>query len=224
MQRGAWSPERLRAALRVYVITDQALARGRSQAALVAQALEGGATAVQLRWKSGPLRDAVELGRALRQLCRAAGALFIVNDRLDLALAVEADGVHLGVTDLPVAEARRLASDDLVIGFSPETLEQAQQAEAAGADYLGVGPIYATTTKPDAGAPVGVAQVQAIVQRVQIPVVGIGGITAANAAEVIRAGAAGVAVIAAVFGAEDVRGATAALRQVVDAALGERGT
>jgi thiamine-phosphate diphosphorylase len=210
--------------LRVYVITDQALARGRSQAALVAQALEGGATAVQLRWKSGPLRDAVELGRALRQLCRAAGALFIVNDRLDLALAVEADGVHLGVTDLPVAEARRLASDDLVIGFSPETLEQAQQAEAAGADYLGVGPIYATTTKPDAGAPVGVAQVQAIVQRVQIPVVGIGGITAANAAEVIRAGAAGVAVIAAVFGAEDVRGATAALRQVVDAALGERGT
>jgi len=224
VQRGAWSPERLRAALRVYVITDQALARGRSQAALVAQALEGGATAVQLRWKSGPLRDAIELGRVLRQLCRAAGALFIVNDRLDLALAVEADGVHLGVTDLPVAEARRLASDDLVIGFSPETLEQAQQAEAAGADYLGVGPIYATTTKPDAGAPVGVAQLQAIVQRVQIPVVGIGGITAANAAEVIRAGAAGVAVIAAVFGAEDVRGATAALRQVVDAALGEHGT
>ena len=224
MQRGAWSPERLRAALRVYVITDQALARGRSQAALVAQALEGGATAVQLRWKSGPLRDAIELGRALRQLCRAAGALFIVNDRLDLALAVEADGVHLGVTDLPVAEARRLGGDDLVIGFSPETLEQAQQAEVAGADYLGVGPIYATTTKPDAGAPVGVAHVQAIVQRVQIPVVGIGGITAANAAEVIRAGAAGVAVIAAVFGAADVRGATAALRQVVDAALGERGT
>jgi thiamine-phosphate diphosphorylase len=148
--------------------------------------------------------------------------LFVVNDRVDLALALEADGVHVGVTDLPVAETRRLVGDQLVVGFSPETLEQALEAEAAGADYLGVGPVYPTVTKPDAGPAVGLEHVQRIAAAVRIPVVGIGGITAENAGAVIRAGAVGVAVISAVVGADDVRLAAAQLRKVVDEALAER--
>lgn len=218
----SWRGTRLRDALRLYVITDRALARGRPESEIARQAIAGGATAIQLRWKSGPLSEALRVGRELRELCRREGALFVVNDRVDLALALEADGVHVGVTDLPVAETRRLVGDQLVVGFSPETLEQALEAEAAGADYLGVGPVYPTVTKPDAGPAVGLAHVQQIVAAVRIPVVGIGGITAENAGAVIRAGAVGVAVISAVVSADDVRLAAAQLRKVVDEALAER--
>jgi len=218
----SWRGTRLRDALRLYVITDRALARGRPESEIARQAIAGGATAIQLRWKSGPLSEALRVGRELRELCSREGALFVVNDRVDLALALEADGVHVGVTDLPVAETRRLVGDQLVVGFSPETLEQALEAEAAGADYLGVGPVYPTATKPDAGPAVGLAHVRQIVAAVRIPVVGIGGITAENAGAVIRAGAVGVAVISAVVSADDVRLAAAQLRKVVDEALAER--
>jgi len=217
-----WRGLRLREALRLYVITDRAAARGRSELEIAREALAGGATALQLRWKTGPLSEAVEIGRELRTLCREAGVLFIVNDRVDLALALDADGVHVGVHDLPVPETRRLVGDTMVVGYSPETVEQALAAERAGADYLGVGPVFPTTTKPDAGPAVGLEHLSRIAHAVRIPVVGIGGITAENAAAVIRAGAVGVAVISAVVGAEDVRQAAARLRQVVDAALLER--
>ncbi len=218
----SWRGTRLRDALRLYVITDRTLARGRPESEIARQAIAGGATAIQLRWKTGPLSEALRVGRELRELCSCEGVLFVVNDRVDLALALEADGVHVGVTDLPVAETRRLVGDQLVVGFSPETLEQALEAEAAGADYLGVGPVYPTVTKPDAGPAVGLEHVQRIAAAVRIPVVGIGGITAENAGAVIRAGAVGVAVISAVVGADDVRLAAAQLRKVVDEALAER--
>ncbi|GBD22000.1 Thiamine-phosphate synthase [bacterium HR28] len=218
----SWRGTRLRDALRLYVITDRTLARGRPESEIARQAIAGGATAIQLRWKTGPLSEALRVGRELRELCSRERVLFVVNDRVDLALALEADGVHVGVTDLPVAETRRLVGDQLVVGFSPETLEQALEAEAAGADYLGVGPVYPTVTKPDAGPAVGLEHVQRIAAAVRIPVVGIGGITAENAGAVIRAGAVGVAVISAVVGADDVRLAAAQLRKVVDEALAER--
>jgi len=218
----SWRGTRLRDALRLYVITDRTLARGRPESEIARQAIAGGATAIQLRWKTGPLSEALRVGRELRELCSREGVLFVVNDRVDLALALEADGVHVGVTDLPVAETRRLVGDQLVVGFSPETLEQALEAEAAGADYLGVGPVYPTVTKPDAGPAVGLEHVQRIAAAVRIPVVGIGGITAENAGAVIRAGAVGVAVISAVVGADDVRLAAAQLRKVVDEALAAR--
>ena len=217
-----WRGVRLREALRLYVITDRTLARGRPDIEIAREAIAGGATALQLRWKTGPLSEALQIGRALQALCRAAGVLFIVNDRVDLALALEADGVHVGVNDLPVPETRKLVGESMVVGFSPESLEQAVEAEAAGADYLGVGPVYPTATKPDAGPAVGLEHLAEIARAVHIPVVGIGGITAANAAAVIEAGAVGVAVISAVVGAEDVRGAARQLREVVDAALAER--
>lgn len=219
MDRRAPVLSRLHQALRLYVLTDQMLEAGRDVQAVVAQAIEGGASAIQLRWKSGPLSEALRSGQTLRALCHDTGVLFVVNDRVDLALALGADGVHLGVKDLPVAVARKIAGDRMIIGYSPETVEDAIVAERSGADYLGVGPIFGTTTKADAGKAVGTGHLTGIVRAVSIPVVGIGGITAGNAPEVIAAGAAGVAVISAVIGARDVQAAARQLRTRVDSAI-----
>lgn len=211
--------EQLRRALRVYVLTDRGLSRGRSETEIVADAISGGATAIQLRWKSGALRDAAEVGGKLRDMCRAAGVMFVVNDCLDLALALKADAVHLGDEDLPLSEARRIAGDKLVIGYSPATLVDALQAPRLGADYLGIGPVYGTSSKPDAGKAVGVRRIEEVCRSVDIPVVGIGGINPDNAAAVIGAGAAGVAVISSVVAADDVCTAAKLLAQSVYSAL-----
>lgn len=202
----------------LYVITDSKLSGGRSHLEVAQAAIRGGATVVQLRDKEATTRQLVETGRVLRDLTRERGVTFIVNDRVDVALAVEADGVHLGVDDMPVPIARRLMGPGAIIGFSPETVEQARQAEAEGADYLGVGAVFGTGTKPDAGPPIGVEGLRAMVRAVSIPVVAIGGITADNAAQCIRAGAAGVAVISAVVAAEDVEAAARRLREQLEKA------
>ncbi len=210
--------DRLTAALGVYVLTDRGLSRGRSEQDVVRAAIAGGATAVQLRWKQGSLHDAVAVGRELRAMCRDAGIMFVVNDRVDLALALEADAVHLGDEDLPLTEARAIVGGRLVIGYSPATLVDALQAARLGADYLGVGPVYGTSTKADAGKAVGVRRIEEVCRSVTIPVVGIGGINAHNAAPVIRAGASGVAVISSVVAADDIREATANLVRAVESA------
>ena len=218
--RSRFLGERLRDALRVYVLTDRLLSKGRSEQEVVQAALAGGATAIQLRWKTGSLREAVEVGRVLRDMCRTAGVLFVVNDRVDLALTLEADAVHLGDEDLPVPEARRIVGDRMIIGYSPSTLVDAIQGERLGADYLGVGPVYGTSTKLDAGEAVGTRRVAVVSRSVSIPVVGIGGINADNAGAVIDAGAAGVAVISSVVAADDVREATSRLARSVRSAIG----
>jgi thiamine-phosphate pyrophosphorylase len=204
---------------RVYVITDSHPARGRSHRAIAEAAVRGGATAVQLRMKAEPARVMWETAREIAALCRAEGVAFLVNDRVDLALAAGADGAHVGQDDLPAETARALLGDALVLGVSAATEDEAAAAWRAGADYLGVGAIYATGTKGDAGAPVGLSRIRSISRAVPIPLVGIGGITVENAAEVIRAGAAGVAVISAVTLADDMVVATRRLREQVDAAL-----
>ncbi len=209
---------RLRDALRVYVLTDRALAHGRPEQEIVAAAIAGGATAIQLRWKSGSMGEAAVVGRELRDMCREANVLFVVNDRVDLALALDADAIHLGDEDLPVPDARRIVGDDMVIGYSPATLVDGLQAPRLGADYLGVGPVYGTSTKADAGQAVGVRRIEEVCRSVSIPVVGIGGINAGNAAAVIKAGAAGVAVISSVVAAQDVREATLRLSRAVHSA------
>ncbi len=219
MSEGNFSGDRLRRALAVYVLTDRGLSRGRSEPEVVREAIAGGATAIQLRWKTGSLHEAIAVGRELRAMCREAGVMFVVNDRVDLALALEADAVHLGDEDLPIADARRLVGKAMVIGYSPATLVDALHAPRLGADYLGVGPVYGTTTKSDAGVAVGVRRIQEVCNAVSIPVVGIGGIDADNGGDVVRAGAAGVAVVSSVVAAEDVRGATMRLRQAIDSAL-----
>lgn len=197
------SGDALAARLRLIVITDRHLARPRRIDQVVAAALRAGAPAVQLRDKGLPATDILALAHRLRALTAAAGALFFVNDRLDLALAVRADGVHLGPNDLPVAAARQIAPPGFLIGHSADEPETAHAAIAAGADYIGCGAVFPTRTKPDAGAPVGIAGLARVVAAVDAPVVGIGGIDAERAASVYRTGAAGCAVVGAVMTSPD---------------------
>ncbi len=185
---------------------------------MAAAAIAGGATVVQLREKTLATRQFLEAAVRTREVTRRAGVPLIINDRVDVALAVDADGVHAGPDDMPVGVARRLLGPDRIIGASAGTVAEAVEAERDGADYLGVGSVFATPSKADAGAPIGTRTVQAIVRAVRIPVVGIGGITPDNAAAVIDAGAAGVAVISAVANADDISAAVRHLVEVVRAA------
>jgi thiamine-phosphate pyrophosphorylase len=205
----------LRDRLALYVITDRGQARGRDEATIVRAALRGGATAIQLRGKGQDARPLCELGRALLRETRAAGALLFVNDRLDVAQAIGADGVHLGQDDLPCADARRIAGPGLLIGVSAESPALARAAERDGADYLGTGSVYATSSKSDAGEPIGTAGLARVVAATKLPVVAIGGIGPANAAPCVAAGACGVAVISAVVGAEDPEAAARELAAAI---------
>jgi thiamine-phosphate pyrophosphorylase len=207
--------------LTLYVLTDRQVS-GRSHEEQVNQAIRGGATAIQLREKALPARVIVEIGKRIAAECRRSGVLFIVNDRADVAAACGADGVHVGQDDLPVDAARRIVGSAKIVGVSAGTVDEALRAQDEGADYLGVGSVFATSTKPDAGDAIGIGTFGRIARGARIPVVGIGGITADNAAEVIRAGAAGVAVIAAVVGERDIAAAAQRLRERIDAARDRR--
>lgn len=202
----------------LYVVTDAGLSRGRSHLAVIEAAIAGGATIVQYREKMASTRQMIAEAQALRELTRRAGVPLIVNDRLDVALAVDADGVHVGQDDMPAALARRLIGPDKILGVSAANLSEAMQAVQDGTDYLGVGPIVATPTKPDAAPPIGMDGLREICRRVPIPVVAIGGINATNAADAIAAGAHGIAVVSAVVAAEDVAAAAQQLRALVAAA------
>lgn len=204
--------------LGLYLVTDERLSRGRPSVEIVRAAIKGGIDAVQLRGKELSLREQVALGRELRAITREAGVLFIVNDRADLAIALDADGVHVGQDDLPADLARRVVGPDRIVGVSAATVEEARIARAMGADYIGVGAIYGTATKLDAGAAIGTAAIGPLTS-LGLPIVGIGGIGAGNAAEVIVAGAAGVAVVSAIVAADDPEAAARALRQIIAAAL-----
>jgi len=202
----------------VYVITDRAAGRGRPHDEMAAAAIAGGATIIQLREKALTAREFVEAAGRACEVARRAGVPLIINDRVDVALAVDADGVHVGPDDLPVAVARRLLGPRKIVGASVGTIEEAVAAERDGADYLGVGSVFATPSKADAGEPIGIAGLREIARAVHIRVVGIGGIDPGNAPDVIAAGATGVAVISAAVGSEDVTAATRALVEVVRAA------
>lgn len=205
------SREHLAEALRLLVLTDARLARPRTVVDVVAAALDAGVRAVQLRNKGDTARELVSVGRDLRAVTREAGALLFVNDRLDVALTVEADGVHLGPHDLPVAAVRAVAPRGFLIGRSADDPEVARTAVADGADYIGCGTVYATSTKADAGEVIGLHGLRRVVESVTVPVVGIGGITVERAGEVATTGAAGVAVVGAVMAAPDPGGAARAL-------------
>ena len=203
---------------RSYLVTQESRSAGRSTAEIVEAALDGGVDAVQLREKGRSTRERYDLGRRLRELTADAGVPLIVNDRVDLAAAVGADGVHLGQSDLPAAVARERLGDEAIVGVSASTVPEARAAADAGADYLGVGAVYATDTKdvPAETNGLGPDRVADIAGAVDLPVVGIGGIDARNAGAVAAAGAAGVAVVSAITAADDPRAATAEIREVVD--------
>ena len=216
-------------ALSVYLLTDPALAAetGRSVVDIARAAMEGGVTALQLRAKEMDAREQWRVGKELRELAARHGVMFFVNDRVDLALALEADGVHLGEEDLPVAEARRLADaagrPGLIIGFSTAVPAYARQAVVDGADYISVGNLFGTTRKPDAGAPVGTGPLAEIARAVKVPVIGIGGVAPENAARVIQAGGVGVAVISSIAASPDPAAAARELADAVAAARAKAG-
>lgn len=171
----------------------------------VSLALQSGVTAVQLRAKQMNDRAYLALARQLSCVSRQHGALFLVNDRVDIALLADADGVHVGVTDLMPVDIRRYVPPDFIIGYSPES---DVDPSCSGADYLGIGPVFGTTSKTDAGGALGLESFSQSAREAVVPVVGIGGITAANANAVLGAGACGVAVISAILGSTDITAAT----------------
>ena len=193
--------------LRLYLVTDEAcLPPGRNLYEAVEEALQAGVTLVQYREKNGLGKDMLEKARKLIALCHKYNVPLLVNDRLDIALLSGADGVHLGQDDIPVAEARRMAGSRFIIGATAHNVEEALAAEAAGADYLGCGAVFITSTKKDT-VPLGIEGLKAIRQAVHIPIAGIAGITPDNYRQVLETGADGAAVVSAILGAASVRGA-----------------
>lgn len=190
----------------LYVITDLKAQKGRSHLDVLTEALRGGATVVQLRDKEASDATLITIGKSLRKVCDRFGACFIVNDRMNVAVAAGADGLHLGQNDLSLQKARRQLGHGKLLGVSTHNLVQAKRALEEGADYIGVGPVFATPTKPDYPA-VGVALVREVREKVKVPFVAIGGITLDNAKTVLSAGADSVAVVRAVVGQDDVCGA-----------------
>ena len=201
----------------LYVVLDRTAARGRDLDELLTAVIEGGCRMVQLREKDWPSGRLWPLARRLRERCGRAGVTFVVNDRVDLAVAVEADGVHLGQDDLPARAARPLLRAGMLLGVSTHDLEQARAARADGADYVAVGSMFATVSKPEFQL-VGPDLIRKLRGEIRVPLIGIGGITHDNVAEVVRAGADGVAVISAVCGAPDPASATRRFLELIRSA------
>ncbi len=183
---------------RLHVITDTELQTHFSHLNLARMAIAGGADTIQYRQKAGSTREMIDMARDLKQLCTAACVTFIVNDRLDVAIASNSDGVHLGQNDFPIPLARELLGENRIIGGSAVTLEEARKCLDEGADYVGFGPVYPTTSKADAGPVTGIELMKQVVEKVPIPIIAIGGVNKDNTPEVIQAGAHGIAVISAV--------------------------
>ncbi len=184
-----------------YFITDSSLSRA-GNINDVQRAEACGVRVVQYRNKNAETKEMYEEALKLRKICR--NALYLINDRIDVALAVDADGVHLGQSDMPYTAARKILGPDKVIGITVHNLSEALEAQRMGADYLGVSPIFSTATKPDAGKPAGIVLIEEIRVRIDIPLIAIGGINLTNAPEVVRAGADGLCAISAVVGQEDI--------------------
>jgi thiamine-phosphate pyrophosphorylase len=199
----------------LYLVTDRGLARGRAILEIVTAAVDGGVTVVQLREKDCSTLDFIEQALTIKEFLKNRGVPFIINDRIDVAQAVNADGVHLGQTDMPLEMAKRILGNSMMIGISVESLADAIEAEKGGADYLGVSPIYTTPTKIDTAPALGLEGLKKIREAVKLPLVGIGGLNRENSAEVIRSGADGVAVVSAIVAADDPQAAANDLKQVI---------
>jgi thiamine-phosphate pyrophosphorylase len=202
----------------LYLVTDPALAGGRPLAEVVRAAVKGGATVVQLRDKEAGGRALLEQARSLKALLDPLGVALIVNDRVDVAVAAGAAGCHVGQNDLPAAAARALLGPEPILGISLDRIEQIAEVDPEIVDYVAHGPFAATATKPDAGAPVGVAGLAAVRARTRLPLIAIGGIDNGNAGEAVRAGADGIAVVSAIVAAADPEAASRQLLRAVETA------
>ena len=199
----------------LYLVTDRGLSLGRSTREIVEMAVRGGATCVQLREKTASTREFIREALAIKDLLATHQVPLIINDRLDVAMAVDAEGVHLGQKDMALEVAQSIAGDRMLIGISVESLADAIAATEGGADYLGVSPIYDTPTKTDTAPALGLKGLAEIRRTVKTPLVAIGGLNVDNAAEVIRSGADGVAVVSAIVSAEDPEKAARQLKDVI---------
>lgn len=206
-------------ALRLYLVTDQSLMRGRPLADVVAAAVQGGVSCVQLREKNLGSRDFLAQALMLKKLLAPQRVPLVINDRIDIALACGAEGVHLGQSDLPVAQARQLLPPQVFIGWSVETMNDVLQSATLPLDYLGVSPVFATPTKTDTGTAWGLEGLALVRAATALPLVAIGGMHAGNARQVLRAGADGLAVVSALCAADDPQAAAAGLRLLCDEAL-----
>ena len=206
---------------KLHLLTDTVLQSRFSHRELTELAIVGGADTIQFRQKSGSTREMIEVARQMKKLCEKSDVKFIVNDRVDVAIAAEADGVHLGQDDFPIPLARKLLGGGRIIGGSASTITEARKCLKEGADYVGFGPVYPTTSKDDAGPVSGIDILKQIVEAIPLPIIAIGGIGAENTAEVIRAGAHGIAVISAVCCQEYPERATKGLYQALNAGTPE---
>jgi len=205
----------------LYLVTDRTLSRGRSILKIVKAAVRSGVTVVQLREKNVSTKIFAEEGLRIRDFLEKERIPLIINDRIDVALAIGADGVHLGQDDMPLKLARRILPDEFIIGVSVGSIEEAVKAEKGGADYLGLSPVYFSSTKKDAGEPLGLDEIIKIREEVSIPLVGIGGLNYKNSAEVIKAGITGIAVVSAIVAADDPGKAAASLKEIIQRAKNE---
>ena len=198
----------------LYVVTDEVLSRGKTHVEIAREAVAGGADVIQLRDKNMDSASLYAAACEISKICKDK-ALFFVNDRLDIALAAGADGVHVGQSDLSAGVVRRIVPKDFLIGVSVGSVEEAEKAVADGADYVAVSPVFSTASKSDAGDGHGLEIAQAICEAVSVPVVGIGGLNKENIAEVIKAGIDGIAVISAVVSQEDISASAAELSAII---------
>lgn len=203
----------------LYLVTDHTLSKGRTTLEIVELAIKGGVTCVQLRNKEASDDEFRKEAYQLIKLTRHYSIPLIINDRVEIAQEIGAQGLHLGQSDMPLAEARNIVDKSMIIGISAETVEDAIVAEKNNADYIGISPVFQTQTKKDIAPPLGLDGIRAIRNAVNLPLVGIGGISAANAAEVIHAGADGVAVVSAIVSADSPNYASRMLLQTVQEAL-----
>ena len=203
-------------ALRLYLVTDQTLVGGRTLSDVVAAAVQGGVTCVQLREKQLTTRDFVAQAMAMKALLAPYNIPLVINDRIDVALACGAQGVHLGQSDMPVEQARRLLPPEVFIGWSVESMDDVARSASLPVDYLGVSPIYATPTKTDTLTPWGLEGLRQVRAATALPLVAIGGIHADNARTVLSAGADGLAVVSAICAAQDTCAAALNFRKIMD--------
>lgn len=208
-----FTKQEIKDAMCLYAVSDSMWLNGRSLPDVIREALEGGATFMQIREKDLPYDAFMELAKAVKQVTDAYHVPYVVNDEVEIAKAIDADGVHIGQSDKALVEARKILGPDKIIGVSAQTVEQALEAERNGADYLGVGSIFSTSTKLDADD-VSLDTLKAICDAVQIPVVAIGGISAKNILELKGTNVDGVAVVSAIFAAENIVEDTAKLLEI----------
>jgi thiamine-phosphate pyrophosphorylase len=201
---------------RLHILTDVQIQNRFTHARLAEMAIAGGADTIQFRQKQGSTREMIGIARDIKRMCEKAGVTLIVNDRLDIAIAADADGVHLGQDDFPISLGRTLLGADKIIGGSARNIEEAHKCLSQGADYIGFGPVYPTMSKEDAGPAMGIEILKRISEEIALPVIAIGGIDSGNIHEVMRSGAYGVAVISAVCCRPDPEQATRILKEALN--------